>query len=159
MKVSRDFATSLTVGAFLLMSVTGVLMFFHLDMGLNKTAHEWTGLVLVTAVALHIMVNFVAFKRYFRLWQGRVLIGTFTVLLVSSFVFGGSGKPPYIVVVDELAARPLSEILPLTSEAHLARVLTEAGLTTYSHDDTLVELTQGNFGVQMVILEKLLVEH
>ena len=159
MNVSRDFATSLTVGAFLLMSVTGVLMFFHLDMGLNKTAHEWTGLVLVTAVALHIVVNFVAFKRYFRLWQGRALIGAFAVLLVASFIFGGSGKPPYIVVVDELAARPLSEILPLTTEEHLGQVLNEAGLSVYSYDDTLVELTQRNFGVQMVILEKLLAEN
>ena len=157
MNVSRDFATSLTVGAFLLMSVTGVLMFFHLDMGLNKTAHEWTG--LVTAVALHIVVNFVAFKRYFRLWQGRVLIGAFAVLLVASFIFGGSGKPPYIVVVDELAARPLSEILPLTTEEHLGQVLNEAGLSVYSYDDTLVELTQGNFGVQMVILEKLVAKN
>ena len=157
--MSRDFATSLTVGAFLLMSVTGVLMFFHLDMGLNKTAHEWTGLVLVTAVALHIVVNFVSFKRYFLLWQGRVLIGAFAVLLVSSFIFGGSGKPPYIVVVDELAARPLSEILPLTTKEYLGQVLNEAGLSVYSYDDTLVELTKGNFGVQMVILEKLLAEN
>ena len=103
--------------------------------------------------------QFAAFKRYFGLWQGRVLIGAFAVLLVASFIFGGLGKPPYIVVVDELAAWPLSEILPLTNEEHLGQVLNEAGLSVYFYDDTLVELTQGNFGVQMVILEKRLVEN
>ena len=41
MKISREWATPLTIGAFGLMSVTGMLMFFHLDTGFNKLAHEW----------------------------------------------------------------------------------------------------------------------
>ena len=41
MKVSRDWATPVTIGSFGLMAITGLLMFFHLDSGLNKTAHEW----------------------------------------------------------------------------------------------------------------------
>lgn len=36
----REWATPLTIGSFLLIAVTGVLMFFHLDSGLNKLAHE-----------------------------------------------------------------------------------------------------------------------
>lgn len=39
----RKWATPLTIGSFLLMGVTGILMFFHLDIGLNKLAHEWAG--------------------------------------------------------------------------------------------------------------------
>ena len=43
MKLSRDWATPLTAGAFIVLAVTGLLMFFHLDRGLNHLAHEWLG--------------------------------------------------------------------------------------------------------------------
>ena len=35
------------MGAFTLSAVTGVLMFFHLDSGLNKAAHEWLSWAMV----------------------------------------------------------------------------------------------------------------
>ncbi len=36
----RRWATPLIIGAFLLMSVTGVLMFFEIDAGLTAVAHN-----------------------------------------------------------------------------------------------------------------------
>ncbi|EWS63204.1 hypothetical protein Y695_03563 [Hydrogenophaga sp. T4] len=40
----RPWITPLVMGSFALSAVTGVLMFFHLDTGLNKAAHEcWAG--------------------------------------------------------------------------------------------------------------------
>lgn len=57
MTVSREWATPLTMGAFGLLAVTGVLMFFHLDTGLNKQAHEWLGWVLLIGVSLHLAAN------------------------------------------------------------------------------------------------------
>jgi cytochrome b561 len=53
MKIAREWATPLTIGSFGLMATTGILMFFHLDSGLNKTAHEWLGWVMVAVVAAH----------------------------------------------------------------------------------------------------------
>ena len=43
----RESATPLTIGSFLLIAITGVLMFFHLDSGLNKLAHEWLGWAMI----------------------------------------------------------------------------------------------------------------
>ena len=63
--ISRDWATPITIGAFAVMSVTGLLMFFHLDIGLNKLAHEWLGWLMVAGVAAHAIANWGAFKRYF----------------------------------------------------------------------------------------------
>lgn len=40
-------------------------MFFHLDSGLNKTAHEWLSWAMVIGVTLHVLLNMPAFKRYF----------------------------------------------------------------------------------------------
>ena len=53
MKLQRDWITPITMGAFGLLAVTGVLMFFHLDSGLNEAAHEWLSWVLLGGVALH----------------------------------------------------------------------------------------------------------
>lgn len=44
MALKRQWVTPLMAGSFILMATTGILMFFHLDSGLNKTAHEWLGL-------------------------------------------------------------------------------------------------------------------
>ena len=54
MSIKREWATPITIGAFLLSAVTGVLLFFHLDSGLNKLAHEWLSWVLLAAVAFDV---------------------------------------------------------------------------------------------------------
>ena len=61
-----------------------VLVFFHLDSGLNKTAHEWLGWLLVAAVVAHASVNWVSLRRY--LLNSRRAQG---VLVVSALVLAG----------------------------------------------------------------------
>ena len=77
----RPWITPVVIGAFLLSAVTGVLMFFHLDSGLNKTAHEWLSWAMVIGVTLHLLLNVTAFKRYFTQTTGRVVIGLFVAVL------------------------------------------------------------------------------
>ena len=52
MRTARQWATPITAGAALLLSVTGVLMFFHADTGLNKTAHEWLSWLFLAGTAV-----------------------------------------------------------------------------------------------------------
>lgn len=157
MKVNRDFATSLTIGTFLLMAVTGVLMFFHLDTGVNKLAHEWIGLVMVFGVLLHLTANMISFKRYFRVWQGRALMGLFAVGLAISFLpIQGGGKPPFVPVIEGLSSRPLAELAVFSGDDRLQQVLREAGLEMASDEQTLRDLTGKDFGKQMQVLGKLL---
>lgn len=111
-KISRDWATPLTAGSFVLLAVTGGLMFFHLDSGLNKLVHEWLSWVLVAAVGLHLASNWLAFRRYLVQRRGRVLIGGALVLLGLSFapaslVGAGGGEPPFVVPARALAQAPL----------------------------------------------------
>lgn len=65
MKISRPIATTATIATFFLVGATGALMFFDLKNHNIKTIHEYIGIVMVLACALHIVVNFVAFKKYF----------------------------------------------------------------------------------------------
>ena len=82
----RPWITPLVVGAFLLSAVTGVLMFFHLDSGLNKTAHEWLSWAMVVGVTLHILLNLTAFKRYFTQTIAKAVMGVFALVLALSFI-------------------------------------------------------------------------
>jgi len=115
-KISRDWATPLTIGAFGLMSVTGLLMFFHLDTGLNKLAHQWLSWAMIGAVAAHAIVNWPAFKRYFTSSRmGRAIIGVSAVVLALSFVSlpGQKGAPPQILAMRALTKAPIAKLAPL----------------------------------------------
>ncbi len=56
-------------------------MFFHLDSGLNKTAHEWLSWAMVIGVSLHILLNLNAFKRYFTQITGKTVVALFAAVL------------------------------------------------------------------------------
>lgn len=105
----RPWITPLVIGSFVLLTVTGVLMFFHLDSGLNKTVHEWLSWVMVAGVALHVGLNLPAFKRYLTQRTARWVIGVFVAVLALSFIRlpGAPSEPPFIAPAKALAAAPL----------------------------------------------------
>jgi CDP-diglyceride synthetase len=135
MKISRDWATPLTIGSFALLSVTGVLMFFHLDSGLNKLAHEWLSWLLLVAVGLHLVSNWTGFRRTLRQPRGQLLIGAGVLALGLSFlpaglVGAGSGEPPFVAPARALARAPWPVLAQVAgvSEAELSQRLASAGL-------------------------------
>lgn len=153
MKVERDFATPLATGAFLLTAITGVLMFFHADSGLNKVAHEWLSWVLLAGVVLHVTVNFAGFKRHLGTRRGRQLIGGFAALLVLSFLVGGGrgDGPPFAAPVRALAAAPfatLAQVAQISPEQLHAR-LDAAGFKGAAGAASLADLVGRDLGEQM----------
>lgn len=137
MKISRDWATPITIGAFGLMAVTGILMFFHLDSGLNKLAHEWLSWVMVAGVLAHAIANWAAFKRYFLSTNlGRGIIALFVVLLAGSFASlpgsgGGKGGPPPVMAMRALSKAPIASLAPIAGRPteQLIADLAKAGIT------------------------------
>ena len=148
MKISRDWATPLTLASFGLMAVTGVLMFFHLDRGLNKVAHEWLGWVMVGGVALHGTANWPALRRHLQdSTRGRAIAAAGLLVLAGSFVTlpGGRqerGSPPQLAI-RALTQAPLSQVAPLTgrSVAQLRAELAAAGIEVASPDDSVASAT------------------
>ena len=133
----RPRITPVVMGAFLLSAVTGVLMFFHLDSGLNKTAHEWLSWAMVIGVALHLLLNMPAFKRYFTQTPGRVIMGLFALVLALSFIpAGGSAgsEPGFAPPVRALAKAPIPVLAQVagTSNDDVKGRLQAAGLTVTS---------------------------
>lgn len=163
MKIKREWSTPITAGAFLLTAVTGVLMFFHLDSGLNKTVHEWLSWILVIGAGLHIVSNYSGFKRYFSARKGQVFMGGFALLLALSFFPMGNigGEPPFISPLKTLSAAPLTT-LALVAEVtpeQMAERLANAGFTAQSNDQSVSDVVGGNFRKQLSVLKVLLAQN
>lgn len=92
-KTVRSWATPLVSGAFLISSVTGLLIFFEFEKGLVKPTHEWLGWLLVSGAILHVVVNRHAFAGYFSKKPAIVIFGLCTlVTLVSVMPFFGDDE-------------------------------------------------------------------
>jgi len=156
----RPWITPLVIGTFVLMAVTGSLMFFHLDSGLNKTAHEWLGWAMVAAVLLHLFMNASAFKRYFTQRTGRWVLGASALVLAASFVplGGAGGKPPFVAPMQALAKAPLSTVAQVAgiSTTELRAKLSQAGVASQNDTQSVKDLVGPDLGQQMRTLGKVL---
>ncbi|MEZ5714275.1 MAG: hypothetical protein R3D85_03315 [Paracoccaceae bacterium] len=157
----RSWATPITIGAFGLSAVTGVLMFFHLDTGLNKVAHEWLSWALVGGVALHVIANSRAFLGYLKRSRAVAVIGAFAVVLGLSFLplAGEAGGSPVAAVMQGLAKAPVERVIALTGaelEDGLAR-LKAAGFEAEA-GQSIGALSGGDRGQQAQILTAIFAE-
>lgn len=150
-KISRDWATPLTMGVFALMAVTGLLMFFHLDQGLNKLAHEWLGWLMVAGVLAHALANWPAFKRHLLANPaGRPILALSVLLTALSFApqpgaSDGGGSPPQLAM-RALTQAPLAQLAPLAgrSVAQAQADLQAVGISMAGPEATLAQATGGD---------------
>ncbi len=92
----REWATPLTIGSFIISAVTGIVIFFHIRIGLVRPAHEWLSWFLVLGVILHVITNWTSIKRYFSIPISSSIITGFIILSVLVFI-----------PISEKKARPL----------------------------------------------------
>lgn len=149
--LNHKIVTPLTIGVFLIMAVTGFLMFFHWNTDWNKLAHEWIGLMMIVVIGLHVTLNFKSFKRYFSDTAGRLIMGAFAILLALTFVIPPSndgGGSPTGLVMGTIQQATIAEIAQLkhTDAATLIAKLEQAGFTNVNETQTVRELTGGDRG-------------
>lgn len=112
----RSWATPLTISSFLLMSVTGVLMFFELDRGLVVVVHQWFSWFFLSGVAGHITANFGPFKNHFKSAGTKATAIIFASVVVASLFSWGRMTGPQMKRPIELALvdAPLSSLAGVT---------------------------------------------
>lgn len=156
----RNWITPLVIGSFLVTAVTGILMFFHLDINLNKLLHQWLSWVLVAGVLLHIILNLHAFKRYFTLSRVRWMMACFALLLLASFLVPKSTteKPAYAASVQVLANSPLKllAIVGQISTEDVYERLHTMGYTPKSEEQILSDVIGNDIRTQAKVLSKIL---
>jgi hypothetical protein len=147
------------MGAFGLLAVTGVLMFFHVDSGLNQTAHQWLSWVLIGSVALHAAVNGAGIRRHLGGWRGRGALALFALLLAGSFLpIGGQAEPPFVLPLRALADAPLPVLAQVakTSPEELRVRLQRAGVSVRSDEDTVHTLVGDDTRAQIRVLSQVM---
>lgn len=161
-KISREWATPLTIGVFALMSVTGLLMFFHLDSSLQKTVHEWAGWVVVAAAVLHVTANWFGFKRYFKPGMGAAIIGVCALVIGGSFVKLGGGQggepmSPPALAMRAISQAPLKSVAPLfgKSSEQALQALAGSGIALADENATIGSATGGDRGRMGAALQAL----
>ena len=161
MNIKREWATPITAGAFLQSAVTGMLMFFHLDTGLNKVAHEWLSWILLLGVTLHLAVNFSGLKRYFSIRKGQLLMGFFALLLLLSFApIGDKNEPPFVPPLKVLAKAPLTTLALVAkrSPVQLLERLAKIGVSAQSDQQSVSDLVGDDLREQVRLLKLLLAQ-
>ncbi|MCB4365057.1 DUF4405 domain-containing protein [Hydrogenophaga taeniospiralis] len=159
----RPWITPLVMGSFALSAVTGALMFFHLDTGLNKAAHEWLGWLMLGAVVLHALLNLPAVKRHLQNSSGRwVVIGSFAVLALSFIPVGGAGgsEPGFAPPVRALAKAPITVLAQVagTSTDDVKNRLQAAGFTVTSDQQSVADLVGDDLRAQIGTISKVLAQ-
>ncbi len=140
----RQIATPLTIGGFALMAVTGVLMFFHKEIGFNKPAHEWFSWAFLTGAALHVYLNFGMFKKYFRPSIGLGIIVVLLGVLSASFFLQGEkkGASPVRTLISKVEDAPISTlaILTKTDSVTIIKNLNDNGFKAQNENQTINEI-------------------
>ena len=113
----RWWATPLTIGAFLLMAVTGILMFFEWDRGLVVVVHQWSSWMLVLGASGHIVANFRPLKNHLRSRWGALSVGAFSLILIASLFSWGNVTGPQLKrpIEQALVDAPLSVLVRLSA--------------------------------------------
>lgn len=155
----RAWATPVVIGAFLVMAVTGSLMFFHLNTGTMKPIHEWAGLVMVGAGVAHIVVNWRAFSLYFRRPLASAIMGVGAVVLGVSMVPGLLGNGPgggasVRAIIGSLGQARVEQLAALTEQAPDAVVsaLRAKGYDGASAERSVAAIAENDMETQGAIL-------
>ena len=80
----RSWVTPITIGSFLLIGVTGLLMFFKVRGSLIVVAHEWLSPVFAVGACLHIWLNWGVVRANLSRARGIIIVGLFAALLAFS---------------------------------------------------------------------------
>jgi hypothetical protein len=138
----RAWATPLTIGSFLLMAATGVLMFFGVRGGLISEVHEWFSWLFLAGAVAHLVVNVRPLTLHLKSRWGRISIAAAAVVLVVAVFPSGvrTGHQVRHAVEQAVVDAPLStlatlaNVSPMDLETRLKAHGVAATLTQSVHD-------------------------
>lgn len=143
----RTWATPVTIGAFVLMAGTGVLMFFGWRGGLTEEAHEWLSWLFLAGVVAHLTVNWRPLSLHLKSrWGQRSLAAGLVLLAIAVFPSGlQTGHQLVGLVEHALVEAPLSTLASLTKvdPGELESRMKARGVTA-TREQSLRQIAQQN---------------
>ncbi|MEI7695653.1 MAG: DUF4405 domain-containing protein [Chlorobium sp.] len=145
----RSWATPLAVGAFTISAVTGVLIFFDIEIGLVEPMHKWLSWLLVSGVALHLFANWKQFTGYFskKPALGIIALALLTTIVSVLPIFGEEEKEsPAKLAAYALASSSLETVAQVvkTTPTALVEELGKKGIVVKEATDTVEQIAKNN---------------
>lgn len=112
----KEIATSLTTFGFLVIGLTGILMFFHIFDKYTKNLHEILGLVFVLIVIFHLIFNWKSFKKYF---SNKIFYASAVIITAISLGFILNTKEctnPKRILFNSMLNAPIEKTFVLISD-------------------------------------------
>lgn len=114
--MKRYWITPLTMGAFVLTAVTGVLMFFKVRSGLVTPIHEWLSWALVLGGALHVADHWTGIRKHLEgKWGKGFVAGALVLIALAVWPWSAGGE-------HERRSNPAESILGKATVAQIAAI-------------------------------------
>jgi hypothetical protein len=161
----KSWATPLAAGAFTISAVTGILIFFDIEIGIIEDVHKWLSWLLVGGIFLHILSNWKQFSGYFSRKTGVALIGTALLITIASTlpIFGEDEEDDEKDNSEIIAAKALSSsslntvsLVIKTSPQLLVEKLEKSGIVVKDPMLTIQEIARNNGKNEKDVLGSLL---
>lgn len=115
----RELATSVTSTTFLVIGITGIMLYFKILNNYVKEMHEILGLAFVFVSVLHIFYNWKSMKNYFskKLFLFSSLIVLFISLgFIANVVLAPTGKNPKAIIFNSVLNSPLNNSMAILTK-------------------------------------------
>ena len=111
MKLSRSFISPLITIIFLVVALSGLLMFFHIFDGYTEVVHEILGVVFVVFSVLHVILNWKALKIHFK--KRVFILSTIVVAVISILLVIQQQKSPKFdtILIERITNAPIEDVL------------------------------------------------
>jgi hypothetical protein len=112
----KEIATSLTTFGFLVIGLTGILMFFHIFDKYTKNLHEILGLIFILIVIFHLIFNWKSFKKYF---SNKIFYASAVIITAISLGFilnTEEGTHPKKILFNLMLNSPIEKTFALISD-------------------------------------------
>jgi len=111
MKLSRSFITPLITIIFLVVALSGLLMFFHIFDGYTEVVHEILSVIFVVFSVLHVILNWKALKIHFK--KRVFILSTIVVAVISILLVIQQQKSPKFdtILIERITNAPIEDVL------------------------------------------------
>ncbi|NTV21023.1 MAG: DUF4405 domain-containing protein [Chlorobium limicola] len=152
----RSWATPLAIGSFIILAVTGILMFFKIEGGYIKPVHEWLSWLMVAGVVLHTIANWKVFVSYFSKIPAVSIISV-GVVVTALAVFmpasreGGNPKAKMMRAIQSARLETVAELAGKESD-EIVTTLAGKGIKVDDPSMTVREIAKRNDKEAMEVL-------
>jgi hypothetical protein len=109
MKLNRNYVTPFISLIFLVLGISGMLMFFHLFDGYTEVAHEFFGLFFFICAIFHIILNWKALKIHFK--RGVFIPAALALAVISILFIVEQQSSPKVdtILLERISKAPIDD--------------------------------------------------